>query len=168
MPTPGVYRICVICSGNICRSPIAAVVLRDQLATAGLADRVEVESAGTGDWHVGGPADPRALAALAERGYDGSAHRAAWFGPEQVGGHDLLLVADRGHLDHVTRAARRAGVDADVRLIRSFDPDAVAADTLEVDDPYYGQDAGFASCLDEIERACRGVTEHLRRELHAS
>lgn len=165
MATSDVYRICVICSGNICRSPIAAVVLRDQLAEVGLADRVQVDSAGTGDWQVGNPADPRTLAVLSAHGYDGSDHRAAWFGPDQVGRHDLLLVADRGHLDRVTRATRAAGEEPDIRLLRSFDAEAVAAGTLEVDDPYYGADDGFARCLEEIERACRGVTVHLQHVL---
>lgn len=144
---------------------MAAVILRSQLDDAGLADRVRVESAGTGDWHVDGPADPRTLAVLSEHGYDGSDHRAAWFGPDQVARHDLLLVADRGHLEQVTRAVRAADVEPQVRLLRSYDPEAVAADTLEVDDPYYGGNEGFTRCLEEIERACRGVTTHLQQTL---
>lgn len=165
MATPDLYRVCVICSGNICRSPIAAVVLRSRLNAAGLGDRVSVESAGTGDWHVGDPADPRTLAVLSAHGYDGSDHRASWFGPDRAGGDDLILVADRGHLEKVTRLTRAAGVGTDVRLLRSFDPDAVAAGTLEIDDPFYGDADGFERCLDEIERACVGVIAHLQQTL---
>lgn len=165
MATSDLYRVCVICSGNICRSPIAAVVLRSRLSAAGLADRVSVESAGTGDWHVGDPADPRTLAVLSAHGYDGSAHRASWFGPDRAGRDDLILVADRGHLAKVTRLTQAAGTDTDVRLLRSFDPDAVAAGTLEIDDPFYGDEDGFERCLEEIERACAGVIAHLQQTL---
>jgi protein-tyrosine phosphatase len=72
----GPYRVAVVCLGNICRSPIADVVLRRALERAGISERVEVESAGTGDWHLGHPMDRRAAAALATAGYDGSQHRA--------------------------------------------------------------------------------------------
>jgi protein-tyrosine phosphatase len=161
------FRVTVICSGNICRSPMGEVVLRERLTEAGLADRVSVVSAGTGDWHVGNAADRRTLTALAARGYDGAAHRAAWFDPDHLEAYDLLLVADRGHLDTVRRMAERAGADIDVRLLRSFDPAAVAAGTLEVDDPYYGDAADFDRCLEEVERACDGVTAHLRQKLDA-
>lgn len=159
------YRINIVCSGNICRSPMGEVVLRDALERAGLADRVRVESSGTGDWHVGEPADPRTVDALAARGYDGSDHRASWLDPQDLEAFDLVLVADRGHLAHVTRAAGQHGAEVDVRLLRSFDPTAVADDTLEVDDPYYGGLDGFTRVLQEIERACAGVTDHLRAEL---
>ena len=73
------YRVCLVCLGNICRSPMAEAVLRAELAAAGLDRAVVVDSAGTGDWHVGGPMDPGARSALARRGYDGSAHRARQF-----------------------------------------------------------------------------------------
>src|SRR5450755_2384600 len=72
----GKYRVCLVCLGNICRSPMAEVVVRAELERAGLAGKVEVDSAGTGDWHVGGPMDRRARAELARRGYDGTSHRA--------------------------------------------------------------------------------------------
>ena len=74
--TPGCYRVALVCLGNICRSPMADVVLNDRVRAAGLDDRVEVVSAGTGDWHVGQPMDRRAAVLLEREGYDGSAHRA--------------------------------------------------------------------------------------------
>ena len=76
--TPGHYRIALVCLGNICRSPMADVVLTDRVAAAGLGDRVTVVSSGTGDWHIGHPMDRRAAALLTSEGYDGpaSAHRA--------------------------------------------------------------------------------------------
>ncbi len=159
------YRVCIVCTGNICRSPMAAVVLRRLLEDAGLADRVQVDSAGTGGWHIGDGADRRALTALRGAGYDGSSHRAAQFEAAWLASRDLVLVADRGHLREL-RSMGRAGFDmSHVRLLREFDPDAVAAGTLDVDDPYYGDAAGFERCLGEIVAACAGVVEHLEGEL---
>src|ERR1022692_4753286 len=83
------YRICVVCLGNICRSPMAEVVLRNELDRAGLGGRVEVDSAGTGDWHIGSPMDSRARAELAIRGYDGAGHRPRQFAPSWFGRYDL-------------------------------------------------------------------------------
>lgn len=158
------YRVCVVCSGNICRSPMGEVVLRRKLEEAGLGDRVVVDSAGTGDWHVGGGADPRTLTALTAGGYDGSAHRAQQFGETWVNERDLVLVADEGHLRAI-RALAAGGDTTHVRLLRSFDPAAVEAGTLEVDDPYYGADDGFDRCLREVEAACDGVVAHLETTL---
>ena len=91
------YRICFVCSGNICRSPMAEVVMADLVAAAGLADVVVVDSAGTGDWHIGERADRRAVAALAARGYDGATHRAKQFDPHWFRQRDLVIGLDRGH-----------------------------------------------------------------------
>ncbi|MDE9365434.1 low molecular weight phosphotyrosine protein phosphatase [Luteipulveratus sp. YIM 133132] len=159
------YRVCVVCSGNICRSPMGEIVLRDLLADAGLGDRVVVDSAGTGDWHVGDPADRRTVRALHEAGYDGAAHRAQHLTPPVLAERDLVLVADRGHLREVERMARHTDTDAEIRLLREFDPAAVAADQLEVDDPYFGDEADFRRCLEEVAAACAGVVDHLRAEV---
>jgi protein-tyrosine phosphatase len=161
------YRICVLCSGNICRSPMGEVILRDKLAAAGLAGRVVVDSAGTGGWHEGDPADDRTITALHEHGYDGSAHRAREFRPSWFAGLDLVLVADRGHLERLRQWAPTEADAAKVRLMREFDEDAVEAGTLEVDDPYFGEAADFERCLVEVERACEGVVAHLGSALVA-
>lgn len=160
------YRVSVICSGNICRSPMAEVILRSMLQDAGLGDRVRVDSAGIGDWHVGDPADPRTLTALQHHGYDGSAHRAQQVTERWLAEHDLVLVADHGHRDALEGLARPG--DAQVRLLREFDPEAVAAGTLETDDPYFSGADGFDRCLHEVEAACRGLVDHLARELTAA
>ena len=97
------YRICVVCLGNICRSPTAEVVLRDELDRAGLGGQVTVESAGTGDWHIGGPMDPGARAELARRGYDGSAHVARQISADWQGGYDLFVAMDRQNLASLRR-----------------------------------------------------------------
>src|SRR4051794_15435385 len=92
------YRIVFVCLGNICRSPIAEVVMRSLVGEAGLRDRVEVASAGTGDWHVGRRADERTVDVLARHGYDGSRHRARQFEKDWLDRYDLVLALDRSNL----------------------------------------------------------------------
>ena len=96
--TPGRYRIALVCLGNICRSPMAHVVLEQQLADAGLGDAVEVHSSGTGGWHEGNPMDDRAAATLATAGYDPSRHRARTFDAGWHDDHDLVLAMDAANL----------------------------------------------------------------------
>jgi protein-tyrosine phosphatase len=159
------YRVCVICSGNICRSPMAEVILRSMLLAAGLDDRVVVDSAGTGGWHEGNPADPRTVSSLKQHGYDGGQHRAREFQPDWFSDRDLIVVADEGHLRDLRRWAPDAEASAKVRLLREFDPIAVDSGTLEVDDPYFGHADDFDQCLAVVERACEGLVRHLRAEL---
>lgn len=139
-------HVCFVCSGNICRSPMAAMVFREQLHRAGLAGSVRVSSAGTGPWHIGEPADPRARETLTEHGYP-TDHVAAQLGAEHLDA-DLLLAADSGHLAALRRAA---GPDDDrVHLLREFDPTAEPG--AEIPDPYYGGAHGFDTVLTMIER----------------
>jgi protein-tyrosine phosphatase len=156
-----VFRICFVCLGNICRSPIAEVVMRSQLGEAGLADRVHVSSAGTGDWHVGRPADDRALDVLDRHDYDGSGHRARQFVASMFADQDLVIAMDHDNLAALRRLAP-AGRHEDVQLLRSFDP--AAADT-DVPDPYYGGPEGFEHVLYAVEDACRGLVQWLGDEL---
>jgi protein-tyrosine phosphatase len=136
-----VRHVEVVCTGNICRSPIGEVVLRAKLAEAGI-DDVVVTSSGTGGWHSGDPMDPRAAAALARHGYDGSAHRAQEFRSCWFGERDLVLAMDSGHLSTLVR---RAGAEGAV-------PIDLFADT-DVPDPYYGDDTDFDEVLTQIEKA---------------
>lgn len=163
-PAPA-YRVCVICSGNICRSPMGEVILASMLQSAGLGDQVVVDSAGTGGWHEGDSADPRTVRALQEHGYDGTHHRAREFRSEWFSERDLIVVADQGHLRDLRRWAPDAGALAKVRLLREFDPAAVESGTLEVDDPYYGNAEDFDRCLTVVESACRGIAAHVDAEL---
>jgi low molecular weight protein-tyrosine phosphatase len=149
------YRVCFVCTGNICRSPMAESVFRAHLVREGLAGRVEADSAGTGDWHVGDAADPRTVAALTAAGYD-SAHTARRFEPEWFAERDLIVALDRGH-ERALRALAPTPEDAaKVRLLRSFDPDA-SADDLDVPDPYYGGESGFTEVLAQVEAAMPGL-----------
>ena len=148
--TPGRYRVALVCLGNICRSPTGAVVLADRLAAAGLDDRVEVLSAGTGDWHVGGPMDPRAAAVLTRAGYDASAHRARQIDASWLDECDLLLAMDARNLADV-RALDPGAEPGRVRMFRDFDLVDPGAD---VPDPYPGGADGFDEVLAIVGRTC--------------
>lgn len=140
---------------------MAEIVLRESFERAGLGDQVQIDSVGTGAWHVGDGADPRAVATLHKAGYDGSAHRARHLDPAWLAERDLVLCADDGHFRAVRRLGRES--DADVRMLREFDPEAGA--DLDLADPYYGGSADFEECLRQIERSGAGVVEHVRAEL---
>jgi protein-tyrosine phosphatase len=162
------YRITVVCTGNICRSPMGEFVLRERFEAAGLGDRVVVDSAGTHSWEVGNPADPRTLAVLARNGHGdlgGTQHVArrferAWF--DEV---DLVLAADRGHYRELTKLARGDAQRDKVRMFRSFDPVAAGDDDLDMDDPWYGDDSSFDQTYAEVVAAADGVVEHVRQQL---
>jgi protein-tyrosine phosphatase len=154
------YRICVVCLGNICRSPMAERVLAGELDRAGLAGRVLVDSAGTGDWHVGKPMDQRARAELARRGHDSHGHRARQIQPDWLDGYDLLLAIDGSNLADLRAMARgKPGLADRIMLLRAFDP-AVATDA-EVPDPYYGGPEHFAEVYDLVDAAVKGLVSHL-------
>jgi protein-tyrosine phosphatase len=142
---PEPYRVCLVCLGNICRSPMAEIVLRSALDQAGLADAVTVDSAGTGDWHVGQGMNRGALAALARRGYDGSAHRARQFDPSWFGSRDLVLAMDSSNLADL----HAMGGDAELFAV------------ADVPDPYGGDAAEFDYVLDLLEAAAPAIIARL-------
>jgi protein-tyrosine phosphatase len=155
-----------VCTGNICRSPIAESVFRHHVREAGLGRLVEVESAGTGDWHAGEPADRRAEAALRRAGYEYGGHRARQFEPSWFETRDLVVALDRGHLSALRAIAPGPSALARVHLLRSFDP--AAGGDLDVPDPYYGGAACFSHCLTLIEAACPGLLEEVRTQAGVS
>lgn len=158
--TPGVYRVAVVCLGNICRSPIADVVLNDRLAEPSL-DPVTVESFGTGSWHVGRGMDPRSAAVLSEAGYDATRHRAQQFTAALADDFDLVLAMDRAN----RRDLLQLGVPEDrLLLFRDFDP---TPGDGEVPDPYTDDD-GFPDVLATVERTSDRLIAALGARLTAT
>jgi protein-tyrosine phosphatase len=148
-------RILFVCLGNICRSPTAEAVMKDLTAQAGLADEITIDSAGTGDWHVGHPPDPRAVEAGARRGLEvgGSARQVA---PSDFENFDLIVAMDRSnHADLIELAGRE---DPHIRLLREFGGD----EDLDVPDPYFGGEDGFDEAIELIDRNCRALLEAVR------
>lgn len=154
-------RICFVCLGNICRSPMAEVVMRSLVADRGLDGAVEVSSAGTGDWHIGQGADKRALETLGRHGYDGTTHRAQQFVAGAFDEHDVVVALDRSNLTALRRLAP-AGEEDKLRLLMSYVDDARSSD---VPDPYYGGDDGFEEVLAMVESACRAILDRVESDL---
>lgn len=145
--SPRPYQVVFVCTGNICRSPMADIIFRDHLANTDLAQRVEVSSCGTGGWHIGDKADHRALQELQEAGYDGSRHRARQVDSSDEHA-DLLIALDRGH----RRTLVERGIEADkIRLLKEFSPTPLDEEALDVADPYYGTAQDFRIARQEIE-----------------
>jgi protein-tyrosine phosphatase len=153
--------VALVCLGNICRSPMADVVLTEHLDRAGLSDRVTVNSCGTGDWHTGNPMDRRAASTLTGAGYDPTRHRARLFDPTWLDRHDLVLAMDEQNLADV-RAVAGAAHEGRVRLFRDFDPVGTGS---AVPDPYYGGPAGFEEVLEMVERTSGALVSALEQAL---
>jgi len=155
-----VVRICFVCLGNICRSPTAEAVMRHLVKQEGLAKQIEIDSAGTGDWHVGDPPDRRACAVGTARGIPLSGV-AQQFTAADFARYDHVIAMDRSNRDDLLRMTTAPADRAKVRLLRSFD--ASAPPEADVPDPYYGGSRGFDEVFDICDRACRGLLAHLRR-----
>jgi protein-tyrosine phosphatase len=153
-------RVLFVCLGNICRSPTAEGVLRHKLREAGLDGHIEVDSAGTGDWHIGKAADIRTRQAAQQRGYDLSALRGRQVEVADFHSFDLILAMDNSNLRDLQQL--RPGnhlAELDLFLRRyQLKPD-------EVPDPYYGGEAGFAQVLDLLEQACDALVLELKGRL---
>ncbi|MBT2466393.1 low molecular weight phosphotyrosine protein phosphatase [Streptomyces sp. ISL-66] len=157
------YRVCFVCTGNICRSPMAESVFRSHVADAGLVGLIEVDSAGTGGWYEGDGADPRTVAVLAAAGYEQD-HRARQFRASWFAGLDLVIALDAGHLRDLRALAPTPEDAAKVRLLRAYDPAATAAEG-DVPDPYYGPSEGFEECLELVEAASPGLLNAVREAM---
>ncbi len=167
-PAGSPYRVSMVCLGNICRSPMAAAVLQRRVEDAGIGEHIRVDSGGTGSWHVGDAADPRARDALSRRGYDGRSHRARQVSPPWFDDHDLLLVMDDDNLRTMRRLAPDRDAAERVMLLRTFDPTAEPIGERSVPDPYYGDEADFDAGLDIIERCVDGLLPLLRARVEGS
>jgi protein-tyrosine phosphatase len=151
-------RILLVCLGNICRSPTAEAALREALAGNGLEGRVEVDSAGTGDWHVGEPPDERMSAAAAEAGLT-LRGRARLVTPADFDWADLILAMDRSNLAEVRAMAPDQDAHDKVRLFLELDANGSGG---EVPDPYYGGPEGFTRVVEIARAGAAGVVGYLR------
>ncbi|VVM84071.1 Low molecular weight protein-tyrosine-phosphatase YfkJ [Pseudomonas fluorescens] len=153
-------RVLFVCLGNICRSPTAEGVLRHKLREAGLADQVEVASAGTGDWHVGNAPDQRSQAAAKSRGYDLSAQRGRQVSRADFATYDLILAMDNSNLRNLKALQPASGrAELDLFLQR------YQLEVDEVPDPYHDGEQGFEQVLDLIESACDLLVIELKGRL---
>lgn len=157
-PEPAALQLVFVCTGNICRSPMAEVIVRDALEELSLEKAVHTFSRGLGGWHVGQGADERAIVELRRAGHDGANHRAAQLGEADLNA-DLFIAMDEGHRAQLVGL----GIASErVTLMRSFDPDS--PEGAEVEDPYYGSAADFARARREIEAAVPGLLDWVSRQ----
>lgn len=155
-------RILFVCLGNICRSPTAEGVFRRLVEQVGLKERIVIDSAGTGDYHIGAPPDERACEAAARRGYDLKALRARQVKRADFADFDYVLAMDDENLRALKRLAPREHAHK-VKLFTEF----CSTGACPVPDPYCGGPEGFETVLDLVEASARGLLQHLRGQLNA-
>jgi protein-tyrosine phosphatase len=158
--------ICFVCLGNICRSPTAEGVMRHLVGEAKLTERILIDSAGTGDWHIGEPPDERAQQAAGRRGYQLAALRGRQVAVADFERFDLLIAMDDKNVAALRQVCPPQQHDK-IRLLMEFVPEADArwSGAREVVDPYFGGAEGFEQVLDQCEAACRGLIAALRPQL---
>lgn len=154
-------RVLFVCLGNICRSPTAEAVFRARVARAGLERRIHVDSAGTGDWHVGHPPDRRAVVHAARRGYDLAPLRARQIARDDFRRFGWILAMDQANLRDLA-ALRPPDFDGHLGLLLDMAP---TLGVREVPDPYYGGVDGFEKVLDLVEEASERLLERVGRGL---
>jgi protein-tyrosine phosphatase len=150
-----------VCLGNICRSPLAEGVFRDQVERAGLAERFDIDSAGTSSYHTGDSPDPRTVEVALRRGLV-LAHAARQIRRSDLERFHYIVVMDASNESRVQRLAEPAPGRAELLSLRSFDQEADG--DLDVPDPYFGGPDGFEDVHDMVERSCRGLLDHIREE----
>jgi len=157
----GRHGVLFVCTGNICRSPTAEGVFLHMARSRGVLDLLRIDSAGTHDYHVGEPPDPRSVAHAARRGYDLSPLRARQVTAADFREFDRILAMDRGHLRQL-KASAPAGSPARVNM---FLDHSASWRGLDVPDPYYGGSRGFEEVLDMVEDASARLLEEILAEL---
>jgi protein-tyrosine phosphatase len=154
-------RLLFVCLGNICRSPTAEGVMRHLVVQEGVEDEIEMDSAGTGSWHVGSAPDARATAAAAGRGVT-LAGTARQVRQGDFAEFDLILAMDSANLRDLRAAAPGEQEREKVRLLREFDPASAGERDLDVPDPYYGGEDGFGEVFELVRAACEGLLADIR------
>lgn len=151
-------KVLFVCLGNICRSPTADGVFRELLVRENLDQKIQVDSAGTGDWHIGKAPDARTVAAARQRGYDLSILRARQVSINDFAEFDYILAMDKSNLLGLQRI-KPTVFTGHLGLFLKF---GARGDYSEVPDPFYGGQDGFELVLDLVEDAARGLLNHIR------
>jgi len=154
-------RVHFVCLGNICRSPLAEVVFRDKVRAADLDDHFDIESSGTGDWHIGDGADTRMEKTAKKNGHSLKEHSASQFQAEDLETYDHIFVMDKSNLNDVLYLDEEDRHSGKVRLFREFDPNP---GDYQVPDPYFGEDDGFKVVYDIVDRTTQVILEQLVAE----
>lgn len=154
-------RVMFVCLGNICRSPLAEAAFRDEVRKAGLKDEFDIESSGTGHWHVGGQADNRMRETARQFGISLERHRAQQFESGHFADFDHIFVMDKSNLHDVLFLDSKDEHGNKVRLFREFDPDP---EDYQVPDPYFGGQEGFKKVYDIVHRTSQKLLERLIQE----
>lgn len=155
---PNITSVLFVCLGNICRSPLAEGVFKELLREEGLSDRFEVDSAGTGAWHVGEAPDSRAAMVASRHGVELES-RARQVTPEDLRTFDYILAMDHDNLRNLERMGDAEDGTAEIRLFREFDAEGTGED---VPDPYYGGPSGFENVYQMVRSSSQGLLQHLR------
>ncbi|MEO9139140.1 MAG: low molecular weight protein-tyrosine-phosphatase [Jatrophihabitans sp.] len=160
-------RVSFVCSGNICRSPTAEIVLRSLARDSNLAALVQVDSSGTGSWHRGDDMDERSRQTLVDAGYSPGRHEAKQFDAGDFVTRDVIVALDTGHRDVLWWLAADAedvnAARAKIVMLRDFDPELGAGEKPDVADPYYGGTGGFGKVLAQVERSCAALLAAIAR-----
>lgn len=154
-------RVMFVCLGNICRSPLAEGVFRQKVEDAGLSDRIEIASSGTGNWHVGEPPDARMTETADRHGVSLEGQTAQQFAAADLDGYDHVFAMDKSNLHDVLYFDEEERHDGKVRLFREFDPEP---GDYQVPDPYQGGRQGFENVYDIVDRTTDVILERLREE----
>ena len=152
-------RVLFVCLGNICRSPLAEGVFRDKVEAAGLSDRIEIDSAGTGAWHAGEPPDRRMIATAKGHGVDIAQQRARQFVDTDLADYDHILAMDKSNLHDILYLDGGQDFGQRVTLFRQWDPEP---GTYEVPDPYYGGPEGFEEVYRMVDRTSENLLAGLK------
>lgn len=152
-------KVLMVCLGNICRSPTAHGIMESLIEKAGLSDDIVVDSAGTGDWHIGRAPDPRTQEAAKRRGYDLSHLRARQVTPADLDEYDWVIAMDLKNRQNLLAMANDTNRDRITLLLEH-----AGQSDGEVPDPYYGGEEGFEQVLDMVETACAALLERIKRQ----
>ena len=153
-----------VCLGNICRSPTAHAVFQDKVTAQNLDHKISIDSAGTGDWHLGLPPDKRAQKYALARGFDMSDLRARLVVEEDFNQFDYILAMDHSNFSNL-RAMQPQNSACELSLFLDYSHNPLYSDYQEVPDPYYGGDSGFNLVLDMVEDASEGLLAHIKAQL---